>query len=99
LRLAGPPSTDPSMARVEVYTTPMCPYCVAAKRLLKERGIPYAEFDVAQDDALRADVMQRSGRRTVPQIFIDGRSIGGFEELRGLDTAGELESLRESPPR
>ena len=61
------------MARVEVYTTPMCPYCVAAKRLLKERSIPYTEFDVAQDDALRADVMQRSGRRTVPQIFIDGR--------------------------
>ena len=85
------------MARVEVYTTPMCPYCVAAKRLLTERGIPYSEFDVAQDDALRADIMQRSGRRTVPQIFIDGRSIGGFDELRELDVAGELESLRGSP--
>ena len=85
------------MARVEVYSTQMCPYCVAATRLLKERGIPYAEFDVAQDDALRADVMQRSGRRTVPQIFIDGRSIGGFEELRELDVAGELEALRGSP--
>ena len=82
------------MARVEVYTTPMCPYCVAAKRLLQERGIPYVEHDVANDDALRADVMQRSGRRTVPQIFIDGRSVGGFEELRGLDAAGELEALR-----
>ena len=82
------------MVRVEVYTTQMCPYCVAAKRLLKERGIPFTEFDVAQDDALRADVMQRSGRRTVPQIFIDGRSIGGFEELRELDGAGQLESLR-----
>ena len=85
------------MARVEVYTTPMCPYCVAAKRLLQARGIPYAEFDVAQDDALRADVMQRSGRQTVPQIFIDGRSIGGFDELRELDAAGELESLRAAP--
>ena len=85
------------MARVEVYTTPMCPYCVAAKRLLQARGIPYTEFDVAQDDALRADVMQRSGRQTVPQIFIDGRSIGGFDELRGLDAAGELESLRAAP--
>ena len=74
----------------------MCPYCVAAKRLLQARGIPYTEFDVAQDDALRADVMQRSGRQTVPQIFIDGRSIGGFEELRDLDAAGELESLRGS---
>jgi glutaredoxin 3 len=84
------------MGRVEVYTTAMCPYCVAAKRLLDERGILYAEFDVASDDALRADVMQRSGRRTVPQIFIDGRSIGGFEELRRLDAAGELAPLRET---
>jgi glutaredoxin 3 len=82
------------MARVEVYTTPMCPYCVAAKRLLEERAIPYDEHDVANDAALRADVMQRSGRRTVPQIFIDGRAIGGFEELRALDQAGDLEVLR-----
>ena len=85
------------MARVEVYTTAMCPYCVAAKRLLDERGIPYVEIDVATDDALRSAVVQRSGRRTVPQIFIDGRSIGGFEELRGLDAAGELASLGEAP--
>jgi glutaredoxin 3 len=85
------------MTRVEVYTTAMCPYCVAAKRLLDERRIPYAEFDVAADPALRADVVQRSGRRTVPQIFIDGRSIGGFEELRDLDAAGELEGLRSAP--
>ena len=54
------------------------------------------EFDVGDDDVLRADVMERSGRRTVPQIFIDGRSIGGFEELRELDVAGELAGLRES---
>ena len=82
------------MARVEVYTTSMCPYCVAAKRLLAERGIPYEEFDVGADAALRADVMQRSGRRTVPQIFIDGASIGGFEELQRLDADGALEGLR-----
>jgi glutaredoxin 3 len=82
------------MPRVEVYTTPMCPYCVAAKRLLDERHIPYSEIDVAADAAVRATVVQRSGRRTVPQIFIDGRSIGGFEELRDLDAAGELDALR-----
>ena len=82
------------MARVEVYTTPMCPYCVAAKRLLEERDIPFAEYDVASDTVLRADVMQRSRRRTVPQIFIDGRAIGGFEELRALDEAGGLDALR-----
>ena len=85
------------MTRVEVYTTPMCSYCVAAKRQLNERRIPYPEFDVAADAALRADIVQRSGRRTVPQIFIDGRSIGGFEELRDLDAAGELEGLRSAP--
>ena len=82
------------MARVEVYTTSMCPYCVAAKRLLGARGIVYEEFDVGADEALRAEIMQRSGRRTVPQIFIDGESIGGFEELRDLDADGKLEELR-----
>lgn len=81
------------MARVEVYTTPSCPYCVQAKRLLKARDIPYEEIDVAEDDALRAQVIERSGRRTVPQIFIDGRAIGGFEELAGLDASGELAAL------
>lgn len=78
------------MARVEVYTTPSCPYCVRAKRLLGERGIAYEEIDVSGDDALRADVMRRSGRRTVPQIFIDGTSIGGYDELAALDGHGEL---------
>ncbi len=81
------------MARIEVYTTPSCPYCIQAKRLLQARGLAYEEFDVARDDALRADVMQRSGRRTVPQIFIDGKSIGGYEELAELDASGELRTL------
>lgn len=81
------------MARLEIYTTQACPYCVRAKRLLQERGIPYDEFDVAADEALREEVMARSGRRTVPQIFIGGKSIGGFEELAALDAAGELAEL------
>jgi glutaredoxin 3 len=85
------------MARVEVYTTPVCPYCVAAKRLLAERGVEYDEIDLAEDATLRAEIMQRTGRRTVPQIFIDGRSIGGFEELRALDEAGGLEAVRAKP--
>ena len=80
---------------MQVYTATMCPYCVRAKRLLAERGIPFEELDVGDDAALRADVMRRTGRRTVPQIFIDGRSIGGFEELAKLDAAGELTALRE----
>lgn len=80
-------------ARVEIFTTPSCPFCVRAKRLLQERGIAYSEVDVSTDDALRADVMQRTGRRTVPQIFIDGRSIGGYDELAAMDSAGELADL------
>ncbi len=81
------------MARIELYTTPSCSFCVRAKRLLQERGIAYEEHDVAHDDELRASVMERSGRRTVPQIFIDGRSIGGYEELAELDASGELATL------
>jgi glutaredoxin 3 len=81
------------MARVEVYTTQYCPYCVQAKRLLKARGIAFEEIDVGADDALRAQVVERSGRRTVPQIFIDGKSIGGFDELSVLDASGELAAL------
>ena len=81
------------MSRVDVYTTPSCPYCVRAKRLLEARRIPFREIDVAIDDDLRGELIERTGRRTVPQIFIDGESIGGFEELAALDAAGELAGL------
>ena len=81
------------MPRIELYTTPSCPFCVRAKRLLAERHILYTEIDVSEDDDLREDVMRRTGRRTVPQIFIDGRSIGGYEELAELDASGELATL------
>ena len=83
------------MVRVQIYTTPMCSYCVRAKRLLAARGIPFEETDIADDAELRLDVVRRTGRQTVPQIFIDGRPIGGFEELAALDAAGELAELRE----
>jgi glutaredoxin 3 len=81
-----------------MYTTAVCPFCVRAKRLLGERGIPYEEIDIGADDVLRAEVVRRTGRRTVPQIFIDGRSIGGFEELAALDAAGELAPLAPGSP-
>jgi glutaredoxin 3 len=81
------------VTRVDIYTTPSCSFCVRAKRLLDARGIPFREIDVADDDDLRAEIIARTGRRTVPQIFIDGRSIGGFEELAALDTAGDLAPL------
>jgi GrxC family glutaredoxin len=81
--------------RVKLYTTASCPFCIRAKHLLEARGIPFEEIDVGNDDALREEIMQRTGRRTVPQIFIDERSIGGFEELAALDVAGKLANLHE----
>ncbi|MGH7815509.1 MAG: glutaredoxin 3 [Candidatus Binataceae bacterium] len=82
------------MAKVEVYTTTYCPYCVRAKHLLKRKGVPFEEIDVTADDAARARMVERSGgRRTVPEIFINGNPIGGFEELKQLDNAGQLDSL------
>ena len=83
------------MARVQMYTTASCPFCVRAKRLLQARGIPYDEIDVGDDLAARADLVRRTGRQTVPQIFIDGRAIGGFEELAALDARAELAALTE----
>jgi glutaredoxin 3 len=76
---------------VTIYTTRVCPYCVAAKRLLGERGIAYQEVDVTRDDAKRAWLVESTGRRTVPQIFIAGDPIGGFDDLAALDRSGELE--------
>jgi len=82
------------MAEVEIYTTPICPYCVRAKTLLSKKGITYKEIDVAADPAIR-DVMTKraGGRRTVPQIFIGGHHVGGSDELYALERKGELDRL------
>ena len=86
------------MAQVRIYSTTYCGYCVRAKRLLQERNIPYEEIDVTgNDEARQWLVRETGGRRTVPQIFINGRAIGGFDELRALDKRGELLSLLETP--
>jgi glutaredoxin 3 len=81
------------MPDVTIYTTTACPYCVQAKRLLTHKGIHFKEIDVTTDSALRHEMMQASGRRTVPQIFIGGISIGGFDELYELEQNGELDPL------
>jgi len=82
------------MARVTVYTTAVCPYCVQAKRLLGERSIPYEEIDVGSNEARRDEMIERAGgKRTVPQIFIDGTHVGGYTELRALADAGGLAGL------
>jgi glutaredoxin 3 len=76
-----------------MYTTTFCPYCVRAKALLAHKGVAFEEIDVGADDELREKMVEESGRRTVPQIFIDGAPIGGFEELRAMDEEGELDRL------
>ncbi|HEX6141806.1 MAG TPA: glutaredoxin 3 [Geminicoccaceae bacterium] len=82
------------MAVVEIYTTPLCPFCWRAKRLLSEKGIAFDEIDLWQEPTRRSEMLERAGgRRTVPQIFIDGRGIGGSEELAELDGSGDLDRL------
>lgn len=71
----------PLPQKVEVYTTQYCPYCRLAKELLKSKGIAFQEIDVSEDDAMRDKLVQMSGQETVPQIFFDGKSIGGYTDL------------------
>lgn len=78
------------MADVKVYTTDICAYCTRAKMLLKKRNIPFEEINVSNDSDKRAWLVQTTGRRTVPQIFIDGDPIGGSDELHEMDRSGEL---------
>ena len=85
------------MQKVTIYTTPYCPYCHAAKALLKKKGVPFEEIDV-QDAGLRQQMMLRSnGRRTVPQVFINGQHIGGSDDLARLDRSGQLDALLAQP--
>ena len=82
------------MSNVEIYTTRFCGFCVAAKRLLTQKGVSFSEIDVGRDPTLRAEMMQRAqGRRTVPQIFIGERHVGGCDDLYALDRAGKLDPL------
>jgi glutaredoxin 3 len=78
---------------IEMYTTSWCPYCTRAKRLLEHKGALYAEISIEEHPELRAEMIRRSGRRTVPQIFIGGQHIGGSDELAALDEAGGLDRL------
>ncbi len=82
------------MAKVEIYSTQVCPYCVRAKDLLKRKGVEYIEIRVDNDDALRQAMMDRAGgRRSVPQIFINDQHIGGCDDLYALDQAHKLDPL------
>jgi glutaredoxin 3 len=82
------------MARVEIYTKFGCPYCARAKALLGEKGAEYEEFEINSAAGKRDEMLERAnGRHTVPQIFIDGRHIGGSDDLAELDRSGELDPL------
>jgi glutaredoxin 3 len=82
------------MNTVEIYTTAMCPYCVSAKAYLQRKGLEYSEVRVDTDPARREEMLSRSGgRRTVPQIFIDGVHVGGFDDLVAADRSGRLAEI------
>ncbi len=85
------------MPKIEVYSTAVCPYCVAAKNLLKSRGLEWVEVRVDTDPSQRDAMLARSGGlRTVPQIFINNQHVGGFDQLAAADRSGRLQQLLES---
>lgn len=81
------------MARIEIYTTPTCPYCHAAKAMLADKGVDYTEITVLDPELREAMTQRAHGRRTVPQIFIDDTHVGGYDDMAALDRAGGLDPL------
>lgn len=81
------------MANVIIYSSAHCPYCVRAKRLLDAKNVTYTEIRVDEDPSQREAMIAKSNRQTVPQIFIDEKSIGGFDDMYALDVKGELDKL------
>ena len=84
---------DETMAKVEIYTKDYCPYCMRAKHLLETKGVKFEEYDITNDAAGQRDMIQRSERRTVPQIFIDGVHVGGSDDLIEANRSGQLDQL------
>jgi glutaredoxin 3 len=82
-----------TMTNVTIYTTPTCPYCIAAKALLKGKGVTFSEISIEGDRSAAAALAGRTGRRTVPQIFVGASHVGGFDDLRALEDAGGLDAL------
>lgn len=81
------------MSKITIYTTPICPYCARAKQLLKKKGARFDEIDVFMDAGARALMERKSGRHTVPQIFIGAKHVGGCDDLYALDRVGKLDTL------
>jgi glutaredoxin 3 len=82
------------MPKVEIYTQPFCGYCTRAKKLLDDKGVAYEEFDVMMEPARRREMIDRAeGRTTTPQVFIDGKPVGGSDDIAVLNRRGELDTL------
>jgi glutaredoxin 3 len=81
------------MASIVMYATQWCPYCEMARTLLREKGQTWTEIDIAAEPPRRAEMIERSGRRSVPQIWIGARHVGGYDDLAALDAAGQLDPL------
>lgn len=86
------------MSNVIIYSTAICPYCVAAKNFLKSRGSSYTEVRIDADPVARAEMMEKTKRTSVPQIFINGTHVGGYDDMVALDRAGGLKPLLEAAP-
>jgi len=82
-----------TMPKIIVYTRDYCPYCRQAKALLQSKDVNFEEINMGDDEALQEKILSQSGRKTVPQIFVDGKPLGGYQELRDLDASGELDAL------
>jgi glutaredoxin 3 len=85
--------TDAAQPTVVMYTTSWCPYCARARHLFTAKGVPFTEIDVEQVEGSREEMRARSGRNTVPQIFVGERHLGGYDDTRALDERGELDPL------
>lgn len=97
--VTGATVTGPAVAgpTVEMYAKSWCPYCAAAKALLADKGVVANEIDIELFPARREEMIRRSGRQTVPQIFIGSRRVGGYDDLAALERAGQLDALLKSP--
>jgi glutaredoxin 3 len=86
------------MADIEIYTTPLCPYCWRAKRLLSAKGVAFTEIDLWREPGRWPEMIERAqGRSTVPQIFVGGRGLGGCDDIHALDARGELDAILAVP--
>jgi glutaredoxin 3 len=85
------------MAEVKIYTTKLCPYCIRAKALLSRKGVAYQEIDVSYNHEMRRWLFEATGRQTVPQIFINGAAVGGYDDIAALDRQGRLDGMLTAP--